>query len=62
MFRGIIKNTAYRSIGMSHHTFHTISSANKMTFINPFDTTGTYKNIFIVIGHSHHFVRNYLSD
>ena len=56
MIRCIIKNTTNRRISMSHHSFHAISSTHKVTFIDAFYPTGANKNVFVIIGHSHHFV------
>ena len=33
-----------------------------MAFIDPFGTTCSNKNIFVVVGHSHHFVGDHLPD
>ena len=47
---------------MTHHAFHTVCCTYEMTFVDTFYSTGSNKNIFVVIGHSNNFVRNNLTD
>ncbi len=60
--RGIVKDFPDRRVGTSHHPFHTVGGADEMAFVDPFGTPCAHEDILVVVGHSHHFMGDHLSD
>ena len=59
---GVVQDAAQGRVGPAHHPFHAVGRADEVAFVDAPHPAAADENVFVVVGHAHHFVRHDLAD